>query len=247
MMKRILVGTFAIAALLLQIQLPAETFPHAFPRAGALPVFENDRVAIWAVTWHHDVAQPFHQHQHDMAGVYLRYGEILVTPAPGVTQPPAQTPPRPANQAFDVPRLLFQLAGIAHKEEGIGQPGDPERFAFQTDLKGYSPAYPPAPSGVPSAYPRQGARKDIDNNRVVFWDTVWEPGKPTGPHFHDKDRVEVFVTGGSLKVVDANKRETTQTVRPWSARFVPGNQVDSEEAIGTPVRAIVFELKTSTK
>ena len=38
-------------------------------------------------------------------------------------------------------------------------------------------------------------------------------------HFHDKDRVEVFVTGGTLKVRTADGKIDMQTVSAWSARF----------------------------
>ena len=48
----------------------AQSYPHAFPRDGTKKLFENDRVAIWDVVWKIGVAQPFHRHQYDMAGVY---------------------------------------------------------------------------------------------------------------------------------------------------------------------------------
>jgi hypothetical protein len=230
------------AALLSTIALAAQSYPHAFPRAGATKVFENDRVTIWQVVWHHGVDQPFHRHQYDMAGVYLRYGKIKVTQpegAPANPNPPGAT----ANQPYEVPRQLFQLAGITHKEVGVGQPSDPEQFAFQTDLKGYSPVYAEPKGGAPHAFPREGAKKGIESNRVVFWDYTWTPGKPTGAHFHDKDRVEVFVSGGTLRTTGADGQPQTQEVAPWSARFVAGNRVDNEEAVGAPIRAVVFELK----
>jgi hypothetical protein len=228
--------------LLASVALTAQSYPHAFPRAGATKIFENNRVAIWQVVWHHGVEQPFHRHLYDMAGVYLRYGRIKVTQPPGVT-PPSPSGASTAGQPYEVPRQLFQRAGITHKEEGVGQPSDPEQFAFQTDLKGYSPVYPAPNGGAPDAFPRDGAKKGIESDRVVFWDYTWLPGKPTGLHFHDKDRVEVFVTGGTLRTTGADGHQQTEEVAPWSARFVEGGRVDNEEATGDAIRAVVFELK----
>ena len=234
--------------------LVAQQYPHAFPRHGATQVFDNDRVTIWEVVWHFNVDQPFHQHRYDMAGVYLRRGRITaIRPEGAPPNPNANRNAAPAGtagagggggggQPYEVPRQLFQLKGVTHKEVGVGKPDEPEQFAFQTDLKGYSPVYP-APSGSTPAFPREGAKKGIDSDRVVFWDHTWTPGQPTPMHFHDKDRVEVFVTGGTLTMRTADGKTETQTVTPWSARFVEGGKSDVEEAVGGPIRAVTFELK----
>ena len=174
----------------------AETYPHAFPRSGTRKLFSNERVDIWDVVWKIGVAQPLHRHRYDMAGVYLQYGQIRVTRPDGTVNP--------SSGRFEIPRLLFQPKDVTHKEEGIGQPGDPERMAIMTDLKGYSPAYPPPSPGTSPAFPRQGAKKEIDNDRVTFWDYTWQPNTLVPLHFHDKDAVEVFVEGGTM----VSKRRT---------------------------------------
>src|SRR5262245_5981744 len=233
----------------------AQEYPHAFPRHGATQIFDNDRVTIWEVVWHHNVDQPYHRHLYDMTMVYLREGSITVTPPPDAPPArPAATPPAAAPSGTagapggggvgrnEGARQLFQLKGITHKEVGSGKPNEPERFGFATDLKGYSPVYP-APKDAQPAFPREGAAKGIDSERVVFWDHTWTPGKPTPMHFHDKDRVEVFVTGGTLRIRTADGKTETQTVAPWSARFVEGGRSDVEEAVGEPIRAVTIELK----
>ena len=50
-------------------------------------------------------------------------------------------------------------------------------------------------------------------------------------HFHDKDAVEVFVEGGTIRTKTVDGREETRRFATKDARFVPGNRVDSEEAI----------------
>jgi hypothetical protein len=53
--------------------LADESYPHAFPRAGTVKLFDNDRVTIWEVNWLRNVMQPVHRHLYDMAGVYFAF------------------------------------------------------------------------------------------------------------------------------------------------------------------------------
>ena len=232
-MKVLIAGIFSAAFLL------AQNYPHAFPRDGVTKLFDNDRVTIWEVNWIKNVPQPFHRHLYDMAGVYLRYGLI------NVTTPEGKVTPSPY---FDVPRPYFQLAGIMHNEEAVGGPNDPERLAIMVDLK------EPAASGevvssavtsskLPPAFPREGAKDVLDNARVRMWDYTWVQEKPVGMHTHDRDSIEVFVTGGTLRVKTPDGREETRTVAMKDARFVPRGRVDSEEAVNGSPRVIAIELK----
>lgn len=231
------------AALVVASALPgsglllAQDYPHAFPRAGAIRLVDNDRITSWRVVWPIGIEQPFHRHLYDMAGVYLRFGRIRVTRPDGSVNPPREV-------AFEIPRLLFQRKDITHKEEGIGRPGDPEQLAIQTDLKGYSPNYGPAPAGVPGAFPREGARHtEFDNDRVVFWDYVWPVNKVVPAHYHDKDQVQVFVSAGTIRTKTADGKGDVRSFETGEVRFVPGGMVDTEEATGGSPRAVVIELK----
>ena len=62
-------------------------------------------------------------------------------------------------------------------------------------------------------------------------------------HVHDKDSVEVFVEGGTIRTRMADGREETKTVAFKDARFVPRGQTDTEEAIRGSPRAIIIELR----
>jgi len=214
--------------------LLAQEYPHAFPREGARKLFENDRVAVWEVTWKNNVLQPIHRHLYDMAGVYLRYGLINVTTPDGrVSQ----------SRPFDVPRPYFQLRGITHKEEGVGGPDDPERLAIMLDLKEPAASGAAAKSEMPPAFPRDGATVSIDNARVGMWDYTWMVNKPVPMHIHERDSVEVYVTGGTLLRRTADGKDETQTVATKDARFVQQGPIDSEEAVSGSPRAITIELK----
>ena len=214
----------------------AEDYPHAFPRTGVTQLFDNERVTAWQVHWKRDVPQPIHRHRYDMAGVYLRYGPIRVTRPDGTESP--QRPP------FDVPRPYFQEKGITHREEMIGfAPDAPERLAIMFDLKEFgAPAVAPPPR-MPHAFPRDGAVKAIDNVRVVEWDYTWRAGQVVPTHMHDKDSVQVFFTGGTIKFTDANGKTESKTFKFGDAHFIPRGTVCTEEAIDGAPRAVTIELK----
>jgi quercetin dioxygenase-like cupin family protein len=224
----------ALCSLVVAAALMAtQDYPHAFPREGVTKLLDTARFTLWEVHWKMNTPQPFHRHLYDMAGVYLRFGKIAVTTPDGQ---------RTIGEPWPVPRPYFQPKGVAHKEEAVGLPGDPERFAIMVDLKDLPvPSFTPRPE-LPTAFPRVGATDVLDNTRVRMWDYTWEPGRPVGRHVHETDSVVVFVTGGTLKTTVGSRDETVD-VHAGTAVYAPRGRIDAEEAVGKPVRAIVIELK----
>jgi len=214
--------------------LSAQDYPHAFPRAGTKQIVDNARVTVWEVNWRHGVAQPYHRHRFDMAGVYLRYGEITVTRPDGTAT---------TGQAFDVPRPYFQPKGITHKEEAMGKPGDPERLAIMIDLKDAPGSTEALPGGLAPAFPRAGASNVLENERVRMWDYTWAEGETASARQYQHDAVEVIVTGGTFRVRDADGHETRRVVAPKDARFIPRGHVETAEAVSGSPRAITVEIK----
>jgi len=236
-LKTISVTPFACAlAALVATSVHAQDYPHAFPRAGTTQLFDNERVTAWEVRWLKDIPQPIHRHRFDMAGVYLRYGPIRVTSPEGVVSP--ERPP------FEVPRPYFQAKGVTHREEVIGfAPDAPERLAIMFDLKEVAVA-PIAPTlGMSTAFPRDGAIKAIDNDRVIEWDYTWTTGRVVPTHLHDRDSVQVFFQGGAIKFTDADGKVETKTFKFGDARFIPRGTVCIEESISGSPRAVTIELK----
>ena len=233
MKKSLSIAAFLTVATVVAVAATAE-YPHAYPRKGVTKVFENDRVIIWNVTWLQNVPQPIHRHLYDMAGVFLHYGFINVTTPEGKVSP---------SGPFEVPRPYFQKAGITHKEEAVGKPGDPERMAIMVDLKEPAATGAIEKSDLQPAFPREGAKDAVDNERVREWDYTWVPKKLVPTHVHERDSVEIFVTGGTLRYKDQAGREETKTFAAKDARFIPRGRVDSEESIDGSPRAITIELK----
>ena len=225
-MKRIALtlATFTLLA------LAAESHPHAFPRQATVKLFDNERLTAWEVNWLKGVMQPVHRHQYDMAGVYLRFGQITVT------QPDEPVPANPKpGPVFEIPRPYYQPKGITHREVAFGGQNDPERLAIMLDLKDTaSPPFSLKPGQFP-AWPRMGAKDAPDNARVVEWDYTWKLGTVVPMHVHAKDSVEIFFDGGAIRTKFADGREETNTVAFKTARFIPRGQTDSEEAVsGSP-------------
>ena len=235
-MRRQLTTVMALGGVLLAASLlGAQDYPHAFPRTGVTKLFDTERVTVWEVNWIHGVKQPIHRHRYDMAGVYLRFGEITVTTPDGRAT---------TGQAFDVPRPYFQRKDITHREEAMGKPGDPERLAIMVDLKDVMvPAFVPAAGGPAAQFPRGGATNVLENERVRMWDYTWRTGAPTGMHTHDTDTIEVFASGGTIRTKTPDGKVETHDVAFKTARLVPRGRVDSEEAIAGSPRAIVVEVK----
>lgn len=215
----------------------AQNYPHAFPRTGVKKLFENERVVAWEVNWLTGVEQPIHRHQYDMAAVYLRYGPIRVTAPDGTVNP--QSPP------FEVPRPFFQAKNVTHREEAIGfPPGTPERMAIMFDLKEVSVPAVPAPKGMTTAFPREGAMTPaIDNTRVLEWDYTWQPGRKVPMHIHDRDSVQVFHTGGVIRFTTPDGKVETKTFAAKDTRFIARGTIDAEEAVTGSPRAVTIELR----
>lgn len=209
-------------------------YPHAFPRKGVTQILDNVRVTVWEVNWRHGDAQPVHRHKYDMAGVYLRYGPIVVTDLDGKENRGAE---------FPVPRPYYQPKGITHREEAHGKPGDPERLAIMVDLKESVTDMMFIDAEEPPAYPRDGAKNVLENPRIRMWDYTFTSGAPAVARVYRQDTVEVVVDGGQVKVTGLGGKVETRTLAPKQARYINRGTVQTEQAVSGSPRVIAIELK----
>jgi hypothetical protein len=212
---------------------PGQDYPHAFPRKGVTQILDNPRVTVWEVNWRHGDEQPYHRHRYDMAGVYLRYGPIIVTNVDGSVAP--------AN-VFEVPRPYFQPKGITHREEAHAL-GQPERLAVMIDLKDAVTDMMVIDDPEPSAWPRDGATNVLENARIRMWDYTWQAGAPAVKRVYRHDVVEVVVTGGTLRITDARGAVETRVLEPKQARYVSRGTLRTEQHVAGAPRVIAVELK----
>ena len=100
-----------------------------------------------------------------------------------------------------------------------------------------------APLGMTPAFPRDGARRVVENDSVAVWHVTWTKGLKTPQHFHDKDVVAVYLDGGTVRSIALNG-ETAATPRlAGDTVFIPRGRAHIEECIDGPRRDIIIELK----
>ncbi len=68
----------------------------------------------------------------------------------------------------------------------------------------------------------------------------WQAG---GAPIHNRDSVQVFFQGGTIKFTDKDGKVETKEFKFKDARFIPRGTVDTEEAIAGAPRAVTIELK----
>jgi ketosteroid isomerase-like protein len=211
--------------------LPPE-YPPPFPREGASKVFENDRVVVWDVTWVKGRPTPLHRHPLDVVGVTLVPGIVRSTYPDGTSREGALE---------EVGAVTSGGKGLLHREEGVSDVG---RRAILVELK-ESASPPPLdrPEGVPLAWPREGSKKILENDRVIVWDYEFRSELEMPLHFHDKDTVVVELAPGVLRgyPLDGEPEETTWT--GMKARFAPRGRIHREEVVEGRPRVIAVELK----
>jgi hypothetical protein len=143
-------------------------------------------------------------------------------------------------RAFDA--VVVSLSGSAvflHK-------GTLPKVAGRTiaiDLKDNSVAPIDNTSGYPLAFPRQGVKKILENDRVIVWDCVWTPGVAIPMHFHDKDVVALFLEDGDLKSTAPDGQSVVNPHTPGEVRFAPRNRTHAEMLVRGKQHAILTELK----
>lgn len=101
-----------------------------------------------------------------------------------------------------------------------------------------------AAQSYPPPFPRAGATKLLENERVVVWDVTWPKGQQTALHRHIYDMTGVYIAPGNrlITAVDGSKRPVTTAAGGiiWQNR---GLTHIEEGTSDEPLRAIMIELK----
>lgn len=102
-----------------------------------------------------------------------------------------------------------------------------------------------AAQAYPPPFPREGATKILENERVVVWDVTWEKGKPTPMHRHLVDLVGVTLVPGTVRVTleDGSSREGQPDAVGAVSAGGKGLTHREEGTSDVPRRAILIEIK----
>jgi hypothetical protein len=163
---------------LVSLFVVGQTYPPAYPRAGATKLLENESVVVWNIAWLKGQPSALHRHIYDLTGVYYEPGDRMIIAVDGSKRPVS-------TKAWDI---AFQLKGVTHIEEGTSE--SPLRAVF-VEMKQDRPYGTDAAEGA-LVFPGGAATPRIDNERV----TVWQYAPTAAPqHKHVHDAVVVWFDG----------------------------------------------------
>jgi hypothetical protein len=205
-----------------------QDYPPQFPRANATQVLSNDRVNVWDAYWLKNQPTPMHRHIFDVISITVQGGTIRATNADG----------KVSEGTSKLGQANFSRKGLTHSEEGLSDV--PQRKIF-LELK--SIAAPGATGMDPhEAFPPDGTTKLVDNDRLIAWDYTW--GQKVQVDAHNFDTVAVFLTGGSIRLVDTKGASKDVERKPGDVVYTAhGPESHTEEAVSGAPRAIVVQLK----
>jgi hypothetical protein len=101
----------------------------------------------------------------------------------------------------------------------------------------------PNDTGYPSAFPRAGSVKVLDNSRVTAWHYSWTKGAPTGMHFHDKDFVVAFRYDSMQSILALDGANRINSVKAGDILFLKRGLTHSEGLTTDRQSAVYLELK----
>jgi hypothetical protein len=197
---------------------------------AAAPVIDNGRVLVWSLQLRKGETGPYTPKDLDTVVVFLEGGRIRSEAPDGHYR--IET--RRSGDAVWVPK------GSPLKDTPVSE-GPVEEVVIALKDAHVEPLL--NSSGLPSAFPRPGSRKVLENARVIVWQYSWVPGRPSPMHFHDKDVVVAFREEGSLQSVSPTGQKTVNTYHPGEIRFNARNRSHSEQLLSGRQSAVMVELK----
>jgi len=99
----------------------------------------------------------------------------------------------------------------------------------------------------PPAYPRPGATKLLENERVIVWHIAWlQQEYPL--HRHRYDHIGVYYTTGDRIITSAEGEKRPLTTEAWNLSFQPRGVTHVEQgASEDPLRAVFVQIKDETR
>jgi hypothetical protein len=102
------------------------------------------------------------------------------------------------------------------------------------------------PANLPPAYPRVGATKILDNDRVQVWNIAWLKGKPSPLHRHIYDLVGVYYEPGDRMIISPEGARRPVTTKAWDIAFQRTGVTHIEEGTSdAPLRSVFVEMKVA--
>jgi hypothetical protein len=198
--------------------------------AQQAPVIDNERVTVWDVNLARGESAPATPNDMDSVIVFLEGGRFRTVVRGGKIS----TATRSFGDAVFVPQGRDAIQTLL---------SDAPAHEIIVALKDYRVPAIVNTTGLPAAFPRSGAVRALDNDRITVWHYSWAPGVPTPMHFHDKDAVVAFRYDGGLKSVTPDGAAVVNSYKAGEIRFNKGNRSHYEELTTDRQSAVIIELK----
>lgn len=93
-------------------------------------------------------------------------------------------------------------------------------------------------------FPRDAAKKVLENDYFVIWDVTFENGKSSGMRQLPLDQVSVYLSEGAVKFTKPDGTWSIEQEKLGAVRYESKGTLEAEEgAADQPARAMVFQLK----
>src|SRR5438477_1292727 len=97
---------------------------------------------------------------------------------------------------------------------------------------------------LPPAYPRAGAVKILDNDRVQVWNIAWLKGQPSPLHRHIYDLIGVYYEPGDRIITSPEGAKRPVSTKAGEIIFQRAGVTHIEEGVSdAPLRAAFVEMK----
>jgi hypothetical protein len=184
---------------------------------------------LWSVEWWPEEPQEPHKHDGPTVIVYASDGVLKNAAGRQEAHHRGEVAYFPEGQTLNTGQL------VSDQDDAL--------TAVIFELRDTRP-FTPKPSAEAPAFPRDGAIRVLENERVIVWDVTYPARQPTPFHRHEKPAMRVFLSEGRFRVeTRSNAPPRTVTLRSMATLGVVPGTVDSEEALENAVRAIEIEVK----
>lgn len=192
-------------------------------------VIDNDQVTAWDVTLKPGEQGPVTPTDMDVVVMYLEGGTIKSDGAAGSAT---------ADRAFG--DAVFVAKG-SNQHDTLIKGGPAHEVVVW--LKNVKPKTIANPTQYPTAWPRPGAVKTLETDRVIVWNYSWIQGRPAPMHFHIHQQVVAERFDGAIKTITPDGKVTVGPTKAGEIRFTEPARLHSEEWDSGKVSAVILELK----
>jgi predicted metal-dependent enzyme (double-stranded beta helix superfamily) len=191
---------------------------------GTAPLIDNARVTVRDVALQPGTAGPAISHSGDYVILYFQGGRIRAADGKTATHPSGGA--------------IFGHGGST-SDTALDKPVR----EIVVELKDSPSNTVPNTTGLPPAFPREGSKLILENDRIRVWNYAWVPGKPTPMHFHNTEVVVAYRGDGDVSSTTPDGKTTVNHRKAGDIVFNVANRSHSEALVQGEQSGIMLELK----